>query len=333
MRTTVFSLIALTIALFTTPANAADKFEITVVNTESIEVEAEVFVLALDVKHTGSDKTKISYTITKGGGRMDKQRGRDVFVPAPGRGAFIEIVAKSPTNQVDTVVYQYRPTPAIMDCNFYLTKEDWDKAAGRFSTRKEYAFAPNNPDLPNVLLIGTSISVGYTIDVRNMLAGKANVYRIPDNSMDTNFGVDRLEFWLSQMDWDVIHVNWGLHDLKYVMYDNRQDVTIDEYIANLTNIFTRLNKRCDHVIWASSTYFPEGVSPRRDTKDVIAYNAAADKLLKKFPKFAYDDHYTLSKENSNLMKPINVHFLPAGYKVLAEQTSKAIEREIAKIKK
>ena len=35
--------------------------------------------------------------------------------------------------------------------------------------------------LPRVLLIGDSISIGYTVAVRSLLKGKANVHRIPEN--------------------------------------------------------------------------------------------------------------------------------------------------------
>ena len=56
------------------------------------------------------------------------------------------------------------------------------------------AFAPviDNPELPRVLLIGDSISIGYTVPVRNALAGKANVHRIPENGADTVNGLKRM---------------------------------------------------------------------------------------------------------------------------------------------
>ena len=49
--------------------------------------------------------------------------------------------------------------------------------------RKRSAFAnpKDSPDLPNVLLIGDSISIGYTPYVRRLLQGKADVYRIRGN--------------------------------------------------------------------------------------------------------------------------------------------------------
>src|SRR5689334_20865727 len=75
------------------------------------------------------------------------------------------------------------------------------------------AFAPvqEQPGLPRVLLIGDSISIGYTVTVRRELAGKANVLRIPENGADTANGLKKIDEWLGQSKWDVIHFNWGLH--------------------------------------------------------------------------------------------------------------------------
>src|SRR5260221_7460827 len=67
--------------------------------------------------------------------------------------------------------------------------------------------------LPRVLLIGDSISMGYTLPVRELLQGKANVHRIPENGSSTPVGVAKLKAWLGDGKWDVIHFNWGLHDL------------------------------------------------------------------------------------------------------------------------
>ena len=45
------------------------------------------------------------------------------------------------------------------------------------SPRRQSPFAEvtDNPKLPRVLLIGDSISIGYTIPLRKLLAGQANV--------------------------------------------------------------------------------------------------------------------------------------------------------------
>lgn len=49
--------------------------------------------------------------------------------------------------------------------------------------KKDLSTAPitDTPGLPRVLLIGDSISMGYTLPVRDLLKGRANVHRIPEN--------------------------------------------------------------------------------------------------------------------------------------------------------
>src|SRR5437870_4811383 len=51
------------------------------------------------------------------------------------------------------------------------------------------------PGLPRVLLIGDSISIGYTAPVRALLKGKANVHRPPTNCTGTSFGLSQLKTW------------------------------------------------------------------------------------------------------------------------------------------
>jgi hypothetical protein len=69
------------------------------------------------------------------------------------------------------------------------------------------------PGLPRVLLIGDSNSQGYTLPVREMLKGLANVHRPPVNCGDTGRGLRLLDVWLGTEPWHVIHFNFGLHDL------------------------------------------------------------------------------------------------------------------------
>ena len=47
-----------------------------------------------------------------------------------------------------------------------------------------------------MLLIGDSVSRGYTLSVRKTLAGKANVHRAPANCGPTSLGLRKLDVWL-----------------------------------------------------------------------------------------------------------------------------------------
>src|SRR5688572_30198710 len=88
------------------------------------------------------------------------------------------------------------------------------KAEPKKKPNPALATVVDDPRLPRVLIIGDSISVGYTVPTRELLKGVANVHRIPENSLDTKNGVARVKTWLGVKKWDVIHFNWGLHDIK-----------------------------------------------------------------------------------------------------------------------
>ena len=51
--------------------------------------------------------------------------------------------------------------------------------------------------LPNVLIIGDSISIGYTLPTRALLQGKVNLHRIPTNGGPTTKGLSDIDKWLS----------------------------------------------------------------------------------------------------------------------------------------
>ena len=57
---------------------------------------------------------------------------------------------------------------------FYLPLYQREKVRGSVSA---WDYVPDDPNLPRVLLIGDSVSRGYTLAVRKALAGKANVHR------------------------------------------------------------------------------------------------------------------------------------------------------------
>ena len=67
--------------------------------------------------------------------------------------------------------------------SFYLPIHKRQKVAGQSNA---WDFVVDDPKLPRVLLIGDSVSRGYTQSVRKALAGKANVHRAPANCGPTS---------------------------------------------------------------------------------------------------------------------------------------------------
>ncbi len=202
------------------------------------------------------------------------------------------------------------------------------------------AFAPieDNPALPRVLLIGDSISIGYTLAVRKALEGVANVHRIPTNGGPTSNGIANLEKWLGDSRWDVIHFNWGLHDLKYMNPQTKAlasptapgsvvQISLMEYEENLSKLVERLQKTGATLIWCSTTPVPEG-STGRVKDDELKYNEVAARVMKN-AGVQIDDLYAFALPKlADIQLPKNVHFTPAGSAVLAQQVSAEIRKAL-----
>lgn len=208
-------------------------------------------------------------------------------------------------------------------------------------TAGSWAFTPD-PKLPNVLILGDSISIGYTRNVRSELAGKANVFRPvnakgdqPVNCGDTEMGLEGIDAWLAGRKWSVIHCNWGLWDLCYrvpgkAKAGNRDKVhgkiayTPEEYVANLEKLLAKIEATGAVVIWASTTRIPEGETGRV-AGDEVRYNAAAAALMQKH-HIPVDDLYALTHQWAGKYSkgPGDVHFTAEGSRLLGKQVAASI---------
>ncbi len=201
----------------------------------------------------------------------------------------------------------------------------------RRKRRPNPALKPIEPveGLPNVLLIGDSISIGYTIPTRAILKGKANVHRIPTNGGDTRRGKRSIDKWLGERKWDVIHFNWGLHDLKRLDGQNVQ-VPIEEYEQNLREIVARLKQTGAKLIWASTTPLQDvPLKPVRLDSDAVKYNAVAKRIMDE-NGVAINDLYAFAMPQLlDIQRKANCHFSPQGSNALAEQVAAAIEKALA----
>lgn len=198
-------------------------------------------------------------------------------------------------------------------------------------------------DLPNVLIIGDSISIGYTPFVKTMLEGKANVIHAPGNNQGTSLGYQKLSEWLAgEMKWHVIHFNWGLHDLKHVKVagtsknsndpNDPHQADIFTYEKNMNILAKQLKSTGAKLIFATTTPYPAGVKPCRIPEDAVKYNKVAQKIMNKNGIKVNDLYSLVLPRLKELQKPVNVHFKPEGSKVLAEQVAQSIlcELEIEK---
>jgi lysophospholipase L1-like esterase len=196
--------------------------------------------------------------------------------------------------------------------NFYLPLHKRDKLAGKSNA---WDFVQDDPKLPRVLLIGDSVSRGYTQPTRAALAGVANVHRAPANCGPTAAGLRHLEVWLGAGKWDVIHFNFGIHD---------RATPPPDYAARLEQIAGRLQKTGAKVIWATTTPIPDDPAQKQTAASIVERNAVALEIMRR-RGIAVDDLFAaISPRLTELQNPRDVHFNAAGYDFLGAQVAAAI---------
>ena len=188
----------------------------------------------------------------------------------------------------------------------------------------------DEPGLPRVLLIGDSISMGYTLSVRELLKSKANVHRIPANGGPTVNGLKNLKAWLGTGKWNVIHFNFGIHDAKF-MQPAQQQVPPADYDRNLRDIVKQLQATGAKLIWATITPIPDGdLNPPRAFDKVPTYNAIARKVMDETGVAINDLNAAITPHLAKLQNPKDVHFNSDGSEFLAKQVAAKIEAQLPK---
>jgi lysophospholipase L1-like esterase len=211
-------------------------------------------------------------------------------------------------------------------------KRNEGETAADYDGAKNPAVQPivDVPGLPRVLLIGDSISIGYTLQVRELLKGRANVHRIPVNGGATEVGIENLKDWLDDGPWDVIHFNFGLHDAKYLS-ETEQRATREQYVANLATILKSLKATNAKLIFATTTPTPKVLSrPTRKFDSIEERNALAVKLMAEQGVAIDDLHAVVVPVQEKIQRPRDVHFTPEGYDVLAKRVAESIAAQLTK---
>ncbi|MBN2448233.1 MAG: SGNH/GDSL hydrolase family protein [Phycisphaerae bacterium] len=199
--------------------------------------------------------------------------------------------------------------------SYYLPFYQQDKLDGK---ERAWDYVEDDPKLPRVLLIGDSISRGYTLPVRKELAGKVNLHRAPANCGDTKYGLQKLDVWLGDGKWDLIHFNFGIHDVSHKM-------TPEQYGANLEKLVERLQKTGAKLVWASST--PLNVDEKK-RQAIIEFNAIAAKVMKA-RDIPIDDLYTaILPHVEEYQTADRTHFDWKGYEYLSKVISEQIRNSL-----
>ena len=195
---------------------------------------------------------------------------------------------------------------------------------------------------PKILILGDSISIGYTPHVKQSMQGLGFVtrpmrtHRAAENCAGTDNGILAIDRWLAMGDghWDVIHFNFGLHDLKRVNAESGKNSNNpddpyqsdpQDYEKQLKAIVKKLKKTGAHLIFATTTPVPPGVKPYRDPSDPVTYNEIARKIMME-NGIEINDLYAFTEPRLDQIQiPANVHFTAAGSKALGHEVTKVIQ--------
>ena len=181
--------------------------------------------------------------------------------------------------------------------------------------------------MDGLLLLGDSIRMHYQPIVRELLAGKLMVSGPAENGETTRKTIARLDSWLSDGDFAVIHLNCGLHDLRYNEGESSPQVPLDEYEENLRRIFGLLREQtAARLIWATTTPVNEQLHEanklsRRYMADVERYNASSVRIAKTSGLEINDLCAAMKETRDGFFNRDGVHFTREGYRFLAERVA------------
>lgn len=196
--------------------------------------------------------------------------------------------------------------------------------------------------LPRVLILGDSISIGYTPFVQQLLNGEVVVLRPEGNCAGTTHGVQHVDEWLriDSGHWDLIWFNFGLHDIKRVVAatgknsndpaDPRQ-AEPDVYERQLRAIVQKLEATGARLVFATTTPVPEGgVKPHREVGDPARYNTIARQVMAEHGIAVCDLHAAANAQLREIQPKVDVHFSKEGSALLGREVAARIRRELAR---
>jgi lysophospholipase L1-like esterase len=199
--------------------------------------------------------------------------------------------------------------------------------ASIMSLESLFPMAYQTENLPNVLLLGDSIRIGYRSFVEKELQGIAKVWAPDENCRTTDNIIYNLQGWIKNQDPDLVHINVGLHDIRTLTYDSKPGETIVKplhYHENLETIFRWIQQNVGcRIIWATTTPVLDD-RIKAHNKSFIRYNVDVQKINKIAMKVCrkndvpVNDLYAFVKQKigEDGIKEDGVHYSEGAYRKL-----------------
>ena len=180
-------------------------------------------------------------------------------------------------------------------------------------------------DKPTAILIGDSICMGYRPLVKQRLAKKIDILGIEGNGGDSGCILENLDEWMIKRDATLIHLNCGLHDLKFERDKKAHQQLLKIYQANLNRIVERLkNETAKRLVWATTTpVIDERHNAVKEFDrylgDVEAYNRAATTIMREAGIPINDLYSAIQNDDvSTCLGNDGVHITDRGNRILTE---------------
>jgi lysophospholipase L1-like esterase len=186
-----------------------------------------------------------------------------------------------------------------------------------------------------ILVVGDSISIGYTPRLQVVLADVAEVVHNPGNGGDSTNVRANIADWLGDARPDAVVLNCGLHDLKRERGTVHHQVSLDNYRANLEAIYDHLAAAHCRIFWVTTT--PVIDSRHQSTKpfdryvaDVIEYNGLA-RAIAGDHEVAIIDLYQVARDLGleTALDSDGVHFTDEAYAKLGDVVARAVREHLA----
>ena len=192
--------------------------------------------------------------------------------------------------------------------------------------------------LPKVVLVGDSIRLSYTPEVRRLLDGQATVVSPKPNGQDSANVLRNVDRWIVAEQPDVVHFNCGIHDTKKFKSDGHFQVSPEQYRSNLKAIVERIRSKTEAtVLFATSTPILDArAAAARTGRDyelldasIEQYNEIARSLMRELNVPVNDINSAINDSDTELESLIvtdGVHLTDAGKELVGKRVANFIMR-------
>lgn len=191
---------------------------------------------------------------------------------------------------------------------------------------------------PKIVLVGDSIRMGYAPFVIKALDGQATVVSSRQNGADTANVLRTLDTIVIAEQPDIVHINCGLHDLKFSKKTKTHQVPPEQYEKNLREIVGRIKKETKaRLIFATTTPIVDSRHAARKADfdrteaDVVCYNDIARKVMQEMGVEINDLHkLVVDNDSEKMLGADGTHYSAAGSEKLAKQVVEHLLKPAAK---